>query len=518
MRKALRLRYISAVFVCVLLACFFSPFAHAQQTNVTIRVGVLRVVIEGTAAPSRVWSFRNDYAGISELAERIEGLELFDAAHAEILNHKIAPGQFEAIAPATKFRYEVNLSQTARGSEAARMSWLSKERGLLMLGDLLPMPSQAVNRVTVNGDKTASPETTAAQPIVHLLLPQGWAAYSNESQNAAGDYAIRDAEASVFVIGNHLRPSRITVSGMTLNFVSDGEWAFADNEVLSMAADVLKTHHAVFDSMPSRQATLILLPLNETSAADKWSAETRGWTVTLLLSKQPSKIAALAQLSVPLAHELFHLWIPNGVRVNSDYDWFYEGFTVYQAARTDVRLGLLTFQEFLTAIGRTYDAYENAMDRDRWSLVEASQRRWTTGESVVYRKSMLVAFLYDLKLRSQSHGKRSLDDVYREFFRLYRLSESDKRVAAQVPSADGSDAVIAALAREAGMRGFPEAFIRHPIEIDLPRELSAFGIEVQRTGLRTHIVVREPLTRQQRDLLRELGYNDYLRPTQRKHG
>jgi predicted metalloprotease with PDZ domain len=100
------------------------------------------------------------------------------------------------------------------------------------------------------------------------------------------------------------------------------------------------------------------------------------------------KIGALAQISTPLTHELFHLWVPNALTLEGDYDWFYEGFTVYQAARTAVRLDLLTFPEFLNAIGRAYDA-ANAQTNSI-SLIEASSRRWTTGQSAVYSKSMVV--------------------------------------------------------------------------------------------------------------------------------
>jgi len=230
----------------------------------------------------------------------------------------------------------------------------------------------------------------------------------------------------------------------------------------------------------------------------------------------PSKTAALSQLSVPLTHELFHLWVPNALALDGEYDWFYEGFTIYQAARTAVRLGLLTFQEFLNAIARAYDAYSAGVDRDRLSLVEASQRRWVGGESVVYQKSMLVAFLYDLKLRSLSHGKRSLDDVYRELFRQHRSAEGSAAEAGR--RSDGNDAAIAALSNAPGMQGFAESFIRRAVAIDLPAHLAPSGLSVEPLGLRTRVGVTESLTRPQRDLLRELGYNDGARsPRQGKH-
>jgi predicted metalloprotease with PDZ domain len=77
----------------------------------------------------------------------------------------------------------------------------------------------------------------------------------------------------------------------------------------------------------------------------------------LLSGRAPSKVAALSRLSVPLTHELFHLWVPNALALEGDYDWFYEGFTMYQAMRAAGRLNLLTFEDFLNSIGRVFDAY-----------------------------------------------------------------------------------------------------------------------------------------------------------------
>mgnify|MGYP003694431367 CR=1 FL=1 len=68
-----------------------------------------------------------------------------------------------------------------------------------------------------------------------------------------------------------------------------------------------------------------------------------------------------------------------------------------------MRLDMLTFPEFLNAIGRAYDA-SNA-STNSVSLIEASQKRWTTGPAAVYSKSMVVAFLYDLRTRSAKSRK-----------------------------------------------------------------------------------------------------------------
>src|SRR5712692_7208049 len=131
-------RWVTLVCSTALLSCLASA-GKAQQVNVTVRVFLGspgHVVIEGNCEPTKVWSFRNDYAGVSELGSRVEGLKLFDLAGAEIPAHKIAPGQFEAATAAARFRYEVSLAPPARPSDAARVSWLNSERGLLMLADL----------------------------------------------------------------------------------------------------------------------------------------------------------------------------------------------------------------------------------------------------------------------------------------------------------------------------------------------------------------------------------------------
>jgi predicted metalloprotease with PDZ domain len=232
----------------------------------------------------------------------------------------------------------------------------------------------------------------------------------------------------------------------------------------------------------------------------------------------PSKVAALAQLSSPFTHEFLHFWVPNGLNLTGDYDWFYEGFTVYQAAQMAVRLDLLTFQEFLNALGRAYDGYALSLDRDRWSVVESSRRRWTVGNSAVYSKSMLIAFLYDLNLRSLSQNKRSLDDVYRSLFRDYGYEEKSSRAGSRPgQGSDGSEAVLKALGVYSGMEGFGRSLIANPASINLAERLAPFGLRVETFGLRTRINVSDSLTRQQRDLLHDLGYNDYVRsPRQKK--
>ena len=467
--------------LCVFALVFlFAVPVSAQSLRVLIRVvpESNRVIIEGTCPPTKVWSFRDSYAGILGLGGRIEGLRLFDNSDIEIPYRKIAPGQFASEASASRFQYEVRLTPPATASDAVKVSWLNTERGLLMLGDLLR-----------TANVTAADRRERGSMAIQFVLPESWSVHSNENETRPSSFEVVDSDRAVFVVGSRLRVSRSTISGMAFNLIADGDWAFTDSEASELAAKVLKAHRDVCGSMPAKQSTLIVLSF-QGLLTDRWSAETRGSTVTLLMGKIPSKVAALVRLSTPLTHELFHLWVPNGLALNDDYDWFYEGFTVYQAARTALRLDLLTFPEFLNAIARAYDGYGAGVDS-------------------VYSKSMVVAFLYDLKLRSQSHGKRSLDDVYRRLFQRYRSSEPGSNTLTNAD--DGNDAVTNLLTAESISRDFVQMFIGNPVVINLQTELAPFGLRVEKSGLRTSLSVSEQLTKQQRDLLRELGYNDYVR-------
>jgi predicted metalloprotease with PDZ domain len=493
-RQARNIHHYLPGLAAIALLCLCLSTVRGQEPAVVIRIfpTANRVVIEGNRASTRVWSFRDSYAGILELGSRIERLRLFDNSGALVPNREIAPGQFASETPAARFQYEVRLTPPGAPADAAKISWLNQEHGVLMLGDLLPLTEAA---------------PASRRIVVQFVLPADWAVYSNNPPAGTSNFEVTEPEDAVFVVGNHLRATHTTVSGMSFNLFADGEWAFTDSEAADLAGKVLKAHRDVLGAMPAKQATLILLPFPNLFA-DRWSAETRGATVTLLLGKIPSKIAALVRLSTPLTHEFFHLWVPNALELKGDYDWFSEGFTVYQAARAAVRLQMLTFPEFLDAIAAAYDGYVSGADHDRWSLIEASQRRWTVGEASVYAKSMVVAFLFDLKLRSQTRGRRSLDDAYHKLCQHYCSKASSSLSAGQ---ADGNNALMNVLGSESAAQDFVRLFIYNPVSINLQMELEPFGLRVERFGSRTRITVSEQLTRQQRDLLRELGYNDASR-------
>jgi M61 glycyl aminopeptidase len=473
-------RRLCAVFL-FLLCVGASASARSPDVKITIvSASPARVRVEGRReAGTTAWSFRDSYAGAVGLAGRIENLSLSDESGAAVPVRQLAPGEFTSAKAATRFSYEMRLDPPAFVSDASHISWLAADRGLLMPGDILPLPFAGARD--------------------ELVLATGWSVSTVESKNADGTFDVADAERSVFVVGHNLREHHSRAGRLALTLATVGDWAFTDAEAADSAEEILKIYEEVTGGVPSTRAMLAVLPPPQSVAGNVWNAETRGSTVVLLSGNLSSKLAALAQLNGAITHELFHLWVPNGLALEGEYDWFYEGFTNYQALRVAMRRGQLTFQNYLDALGREFDAYRSAREGKEVSLAEASQRRWSGGTALVYHKGMLVAFLYDLALMRETGGKSSLDAAYRELFRRYGQGGA---------RADGNRAVVEILSGMPGMRDFVERYVVGASEIDLASRIETFGLRIEPGGARTHVGVAASPDRSQRELLRKLGYNE----------
>jgi predicted metalloprotease with PDZ domain len=166
---------------------------------------------------------------------------------------------------------------------------------------------------------------------------------------------------------------------------------------------------------------------------------------------------------------------------------------MYIALRTALELRVINFKGFLETLAGAYDVYIS--HPDDVSLIEASETRWTTGFNQVYVKGMLVAFLYDLKLRKASGATATLADRYRELFA--------GRVAA---NANGNEAIIDLLDAAPAMNGFGKLYVESNTKLELEQLLPAYGLTLDSSGRRSQLQVSRNLTAEQKQLLRSLGY------------
>lgn len=351
-----------------------------------------------------------------------------------------------------------------------------------MLADLLPR----FGRVSL----VPSPVT------IEFKLPARWTVASALLPDSDQQYTVANIDSAVFYIGRELRETRVRADSMDLALVTSGDWSFADSDALKLAGKIVKEHSRLTKHRLYGRSVVLLAPFNGVVGPERWTADTRGASVVLLLGRNASARALLARLGVVLAHELFHLWVPNRLALDGDYDWFFEGFTLYQALLTCLRLNLIKFDDYLDTMARVYDSYRSQPDHDRLSLIEGSERRWTAAPSFVYDKGMLVAFIHDLLLRQLTRNRTTGADIYPELF----------RTGATAPG-NANEVIMAIMNRQPGMNQFFERYVQNPGDIALDETIAPYGFRVETKDFRTRILINKELTIEQSRLIRSLGYS-----------
>jgi predicted metalloprotease with PDZ domain len=174
-----------------------------------------------------------------------------------------------------------------------------------------------------------------------------------------------------------------------------------------------------------------------------------------------------------LSHEYFHLWNVKRMKpaVFVPYDlsrenhtellWVFEGITSYYDDLALARSGLIGADSYLELVGQTITRVLRGAGRRRQSVAESSFDAWTkfykqdanAANAIVsyYAKGALVAMSIDLKLRSESDGAVSLDDVMRVAWERWGMTgegvpeDGFQRLCAEVSGLDIDDFLDAAV-------------------------------------------------------------------------
>jgi hypothetical protein len=454
----------------LIVLLYFASLLHAQN-RLTISIptpGEVRIEVEH--APTQTWLFRNAYANRLGLGERVDQFRTFEDTGLEIIAQKIATGGFQTELPASKISYSVKLS-TPVANGLNHVSWLADDRGYLMLADLVP--------------------TNFERYSVRFNLPNGWSVESSNARDESGAFQVTDPVSPVFFVGRSLRKVSGKLEGAEFDVVLSGKWSFKDTDALKAASKVMERYLSMTQFKLTGKSTIMIAAPPIPAKKNQWWAETRGLTVALLIDPKGDKLQE--HLKIIFSHELLHLWVPNSLMFDGAYDWFFEGFTMYMALHTVLDLEVIKFKGFLETLAGAYHSYLS--QPDDWSLLEASERRWTTGGSQVYVKGMLVAFLYDLTLRKESGGRITLADRYRELF--------DVRGAEH---ARGNEVIIKVLNSSPAMADFTKSYIENAQKLELEQLLPAYGLQLEMNAKGSQLRVSRELSPEQRQLLRSLGY------------
>ncbi|WP_423192484.1 M61 family metallopeptidase [Cupriavidus sp. H18C2] len=141
------------------------------------------------------------------------------------------------------------------------------------------------------------------------------------------------------------------------------------------------------------------------------------------------------------SHEYFHTWnvkrikpaafVPYRLEAESYTPllWLFEGFTSYYDDLILVRTGLVTEQQYVDMLAKTWNGVLRGTGRTKQSVADSAFDAWTkyyrqdenAPNAIVsyYTKGSLVALALDLTIREKTRGRRSLDDVMRALWQRY---------------------------------------------------------------------------------------------------
>jgi predicted metalloprotease with PDZ domain len=229
-------------------------------------------------------------------------------------------------------------------------------------------------------------------------------------------------------------------------------------------------------------------------AADGNGGLEHGESTTLLMSRAgfASERGYREWLSLA-AHEHFHAWNVKRLRPvefwrydyeNENYTtflWLIEGWTAYYDDVLCLRAGLFSRAQYLEALAKNINAMLGAPGRLRSSLRESSFDAWIrlyrpdentrNSSQNYYANGAVAALCFDLWIRFESGGVRSLDDVVRGLY------DATFRQGRGYRADDVRDAVHAVAGERANRH--LESLIGGPLDPRLQEVFAPFGIVVK---------------------------------------
>ena len=201
------------------------------------------------------------------------------------------------------------------------------------------------------------------------------------------------------------------------------------------------------------------------------------------------------------SHEYFHTWNVKRIKpaVFAPYDlqtenytsllWLFEGFTSYYDDLMLVRSGVIDEEAYLKLVAKTINGVLRGRGREKQSVAESSFDAWgkyyrqdeNAPNAIVsyYTKGSLVALALDLVIRTETRGKKSLDDVMRAMWQRYgRDFYADRPSSGQGVTESAVEKLFESVSG-LNLKPFFERYIRGTSDLPLARLLAPFGVALE---------------------------------------
>lgn len=215
----------------------------------------------------------------------------------------------------------------------------------------------------------------------------------------------------------------------------------------------------------------------------------------------PGMSDAYINFLILCSHEYFHTWNVKRIKpaVFTNYDltrenytsllWLFEGFTSYYEDVFLVRAGLISEEQYFKLVAKNINSVLRGSGRTKQSVAESSFDAWTkyyrqdenAPNAIVsyYAKGAMLGLALDLLLRSETAGKKSLDDVMRALWQQYGRDFYQQWSAgkAQGVAENQMDALIEQVTG-VPVKRFMDRYVRGTEDLPLVALCAKFGVEV----------------------------------------
>jgi predicted metalloprotease with PDZ domain len=397
---------------------FPAPHAHGVEIEVSIPTGG-QPQVELMMA---VWT-PGSYL-VREFSRHVEGVTALGASGATLAVERTAKNRWRVTtvgAPRITVTYRVYAREMS-----VRTNWV--EAGFALLNG-------APTFITL-ADSVARPHE------VTLALPAGWASCFTALELVPGEshtYRAPDFDALVdspFVAGTP-EVLEFQVDGKLHFLVTEGGGGVFDGSAAVRDLErVVREHRRMWGFLPYEQYRFFNL-----ITEGRGGLEHRD-SCTIMASRWAtrSRKAYLSWLELA-SHEFFHAW--NGKRLRPaelgpfDYErenytrslWAVEGITDYYGDLAVHRAGLSNQEEYLASLSNQIEVLQTTPGRLAQPADRASLETWirfyhpdenSPNVSIsYYTKGYVLAFLLDSRVRRETKGAASLDDVMRTAYGAY---------------------------------------------------------------------------------------------------
>ncbi len=326
----------------------------------------------------------------------------------------------------------------------------------------------------------------------------GFGEYTASNYDELIDHPVTLGEFTLATFKAHGVPHDIVISGRVVNL--DAERLAADLK------RICEAQIALFEPRTKRAPVERYVFMTQAVSDGYGGLEHRASTA-LICNRTDLPVKGRSEMSEGYrtylglcSHEYFHTWNVKRIKPaafapydlsSEDYTsllWLFEGFTSYYDDLMLVRSGLISQDDYFGLVGKTVAGVLRGAGRLKQSVAESSFDAWVkyyrqdenAPNAIVsyYTKGSLVALAFDLSIRAQTNGRRSLDDVMRllwtrygrDFYRGKPVGVGEDDVEALIAEATGVE--LGALFQDAvrGTRDLPLAALLEPFGITLDAE------------------------------------------------